>query len=131
MKKEKFSVTGMSCAACSAGIERSVRKLDGVKMADVSLMGECMTVEYDEATVSRQMIFDAVTGLGYGINDYNENVLEERKPQPDKMKKRFLISLLFLLPLMYFSMGGMINESLSIGSSVVGIIRFWKRQKNN
>ncbi len=109
MKKEKFSVTGMSCAACSAGIERSVRKLDGVKMADVSLMGECMTVEYDEATVSRQMIFDAVTGLGYGIDDYNENVLEERKPQPDKMKKRFLISLLFLLPLMYFSMGGMIK----------------------
>ena len=109
MKKEKFSVTGMSCAACSAGIERSVRKLDGVKMADVSLMGECITVEYDEATVSRQMIFDAVTGLGYGIDDYNENVLEERKPQPDKMKKRFLISLLFLLPLMYFSMGGMIK----------------------
>lgn len=107
--KEKYSVTGMSCAACSAGIERTVRKLNGVSKADVSLMGECMTVEYDERSVSKQEIFAAVTGLGYGVDEYNENALEERKPQPNKLKKRFFISLAFLLPLMYFSMGGMIG----------------------
>ena len=107
--KEKYSVTGMSCAACSAGIERNVRKLNGVQSADVSLMGECMTVEYDERAVTKTEIFATVTGLGYGISDYNENVLEERKPQPNRLKKRFLLSLAFLLPLMYFSMGHMIG----------------------
>lgn len=107
--KEKFSVTGMTCAACSAGIERTVRKLDGVISADVSLMGESMTVEYDENKLAREKIFDAVTGLGYGISEYDDNVLKERAPQSDKLKKRFLISLLFLIPLMYFSMGGMIG----------------------
>ena len=107
--KEKFSVTGMTCAACSAGIERTVRKLEGVQAAEVSLMGECMQVEYDETLVTKRQIFDAVTGLGYGIDEYDENVLQERKPQPDKLKKRFIISLAFLLPLMYFSMGGMIS----------------------
>ncbi len=107
--KKKYSVTGMTCAACSAGIERTVRKLEGIQSADVSLMGERMTVEYDETRISEQEIFDAVTGLGYGIEQYNENVLQARKPQPDKLKKRFFLSLIFLLPLMYFSMGGMIG----------------------
>ena len=107
--KEVYSVTGMSCAACSAGIERTVRKLKGINQADVSLMGERMTVDYDETLISKAQIFAAVTGLGYGIDEYNENVLKERKPQPDRLKKRFLLSLIFLLPLMYFSMGGMIE----------------------
>ena len=107
--KEKFSVSGMTCAACSAGIERVVKRLKGVSIADVSLMGECMTVEYDETLVKKEDIFNAVTALGYGICDYDETVLKERKPQPDKLKRRFFLSLAFLLPLMYFSMGGMIG----------------------
>lgn len=107
--KEKFTVRGMSCAACSAGIERVVRKLKGVNIADVSLMGECMTVEYDETLVKKEDIFSAVTELGYGISDYEENALQARKPEPNKLKKRFFLSLAFLLPLMYFSMGGMIG----------------------
>ncbi|MBQ3221392.1 MAG: heavy metal translocating P-type ATPase [Clostridia bacterium] len=107
--KEKYGVFGMSCAACSAGIERTVGKLKGVEKVEVSLMGECMTVEYDETLLSREEIFSAVTELGYGIEVYNENALEARKPQPNKLKKRFFLSLAFLLPLMYFSMGGMIG----------------------
>ena len=99
----------MTCAACSAGIERTVRRLEGVRKADVSLMGECMTVEYDESLITKETIFSAVTGLGYQVGEYDENVLKERKPQPDKLKKRFILSLAFLLPLMYFSMGGMIG----------------------
>lgn len=107
--KEKFSITGMSCAACSAGIEKNIRKQKGVEKADVSLMGECMVVEYDEALISRQQIIDEVVGLGYGATLYDENSLKKEKPQPDFLKKRFLISLLFLIPLLYFSMGGMIG----------------------
>ena len=107
--QEKFSITGMSCAACSAGIEKTVRRLEGVKNADVSLMGESMLVEYDERVISQEEIVNAVIDLGYGAALFSENVLKERKPQPNRLKKRFFISLIFLLPLMYFSMGGMIS----------------------
>ncbi len=107
--KEKFCVSGMTCSACSSGIERTVKRLDGVETAEVSLMGESMVVIYDENKLNKQTIIDAVIELGYGISDYDENVLNARKPQPDKLKKRFLWSLAFLLPLMYFSMGGMVG----------------------
>ena len=46
--KAKYTITGMSCTACSAGIERAIKKLDGVRFVSVSLMGERMTVEYDK-----------------------------------------------------------------------------------
>ena len=107
--KEKFTVTGMSCAACSAGIERTLNKAEGVRKAEVSLMGESMVVEYDERKISREKIIQAVVNLGYGAKLFDENVLRERKPQPDLLKKRFFLSLLFTIPLMYFSMGGMIG----------------------
>ena len=54
--KEKFSVSGMSCAACSSGIERTINRLDGVKKAEVSLMGESMLVEYDESVIFSEKI---------------------------------------------------------------------------
>ncbi len=107
--KEKFTVTGMTCSACSAGIERTVQKLDGVNTAEVSLMGESMTVEYDEQKLKREEIVQAVEELGYGVEAYDENVFNERKPQTNALKRRFLLSLVFLLPLMYFSMGGMVG----------------------
>ena len=72
MTKEKFTVTGMSCSACSAGVERVTKKLNGVKTAEVSLLGESLTVEYDETLVTREDIFAAVTALGYGIGEYRE-----------------------------------------------------------
>lgn len=123
--KEKFCVTGMSCSACSAGIERAVSKLDGVRSVSVSLMGESMSVDYDETVVNNDNIKQAVLGLGYGIDKYDENALKERKPQPNKLKKRFFLSLIFLLPLMYFSMGGMISlpqPSVKISAVVQAVL---------
>lgn len=123
--KEKFCVTGMSCSACSAGIERAVSKLDGVRSVSVSLMGESMSVDYDETVVNNDKIKQAVLGLGYGIDKYDENALKERKPQPNKLKKRFFLSLIFLLPLMYFSMGGMISlpqPSVKISAVVQAVL---------
>ncbi len=117
--KEKFSVSGMTCAACSAGIERTVKKLEGVQNADVSLMGECMLVEYDETILSKKEIFGAVVALGYGIEEYDENVLQAKKLQANPLKTRFFLSLILLFPLLYFSMGGMIG--LPQPSQIVGV----------
>ena len=93
--QKKFSVTGMTCAACSAGIERTVRRLEGVRHAEVSLMGESMLVEYDEKVLSDEKIIETVVGLGYGASIFNENALKEGKPQSDLLKRRFFLSLLF------------------------------------
>ena len=107
--KEKFSVSGMSCAACSAGIERALRKIEGITHVEVSLMGESMQVDYDQQVVSRDTMMQVVMGLGYGVKPFEENPFKKEQPQPEKLKKRFCLSLIFLLPLMYFSMGGMIG----------------------
>lgn len=107
--KAKFSVTGMTCSACSAGIERAIRRLDGVEKAEVSLMGETMVVEYDDKKITQDELIKTVVDLGYGASPYDERVFKEKKAQPDVLKKRFLISVLLLIPLMYLSMGHMIS----------------------
>lgn len=109
MTKEKFTVTGMSCSACSAGVERVTKKLNGVKTAEVSLLGESLTVEYDETLVTREDIFAAVTALGYGIGEYREGKEERQKGKAEALKKRFIVSMILLVPLMYLAMGGMIS----------------------
>ena len=105
--KEKYSVTGMSCSACSAGIERTVKKLNGVKSVEVSLMGESMCVEYDETVIKNAEIVSAVESLGYGVGEYTQDVAKSRAPE--KLKTRFFVSLSLLLPLMYLAMGSMIG----------------------
>ena len=107
--KAKYSITGMSCSACSAGIERKVRQLKGVTSADVSLLGESLTVEYEESILSKETIFQTVSALGYGIFDYEKSVFTEKKSPNKTLKKKFYITLFLLLPLMYLSMGGMIG----------------------
>lgn len=109
MTKEKFTVTGMSCSACSAGVERVTKKLNGVKTAEVSLLGESLTVEYDETLVTCEDIFAAVTALGYGIGEYREGKEERQKGKAEALKKRFIVSMILLVPLMYLAMGGMIS----------------------
>ena len=105
--KEKFTVTGMTCSACSAGIERTLNKMQGVEKAEVSLMGESMVVEYDESSVSREQLVAAVRELGYGVAPFDEEAWKKKKPQT--LKRRFFLSLVFLVPLLYFSMGGMVG----------------------
>ena len=60
MAKQKFNVTGMTCSACSAHVEKAVNKLEGVKRAEVSLMTNSMTAEYDEAALTPQDIIQTV-----------------------------------------------------------------------
>ena len=62
--KQKFNVTGMTCSACSAHVEKAVSRLDGVQKAEVSLMTNSMNVEYDEAALAPESIIQAVAQAG-------------------------------------------------------------------
>ena len=120
--EQKFKVTGMTCAACAAGIQKTVGKMDGVRRAEVSLMGESMGVEFDEGTVDPDKIVAAVEGLGYGaaVDDGNPAVqapaAEKRAnsfgEEAKKLRTRFFASLCFLVPLMYFTMAHMFGAPL-------------------
>lgn len=105
--KKKYTITGMTCAACSAGIERTVKKLNGVASAAVSLMGESMEAEFDETLVSDEEIKSAVTALGYGAYDYGQ--APQKKRAGSFLKYRFWISLVLLIPEMYLAMGHMVK----------------------
>ena len=110
--RTQFKVTGMTCAACSAGIQKTVNKLSGVKRADVSLMGQSMSVEYDETAVTPDAIVAAVVSLGYGaaVDDGAAPRQADAKKantfgeEAKKLKIRFFVSLAFLLPLLYLTM---------------------------
>ena len=65
--EKQYDITGMTCSACSSGIERSVNRLEGVKCAEVSLVGKSMKVDFDETRLSEEKIFSCVESLGYGI----------------------------------------------------------------
>lgn len=106
---KRYSVTGMTCSACSSGIERAMGRLDGVSSCEVSLMAKSMKVDFDESVVSEEKIFSVVKELGYGI--YNEGEQPEGKAQnrDNKLFIRFIISVCLLAPLLYVSMGHMIK----------------------
>lgn len=110
---KQFVVTGMSCAACSARVEKAVNELDGVKECSVSLLTNSMGVEGD---VSDEEIIEAITKAGYGAKVKGQeetsstSMLEAEKDalidrETPKLKRRLKISVGFLLVLMYFSMG--------------------------
>ena len=111
--KEKFNVTGMTCSACSAHVEKAVSKLDGVEKVNVNLLSQNMTVDFDSKKVEAQRIINAVKAAGYGASSANSEEEKtsdgmNKKLYDDKnLKKRFIISLVFLVPLMYISMGHM------------------------
>lgn len=104
---KKFNVTGMSCAACSARVEKAVLELPGVKECSVSLLTNSMGVEGD---VSEKDIIDAVVRAGYwasaeGEKKQNVSFEDENARAEKTLKKRLVTSVGFLLVLMYFSMG--------------------------
>ena len=114
---EQYNVTGMSCAACSARVEKAVSKVPGVTSCSVSLLTNSMGVE---GTASPTDIIAAVEEAGYGASEKGapaaggkqqtslaaaEDSLRDK--ETPKMKKRLIASLCFLIPLMYFSMGHM------------------------
>ena len=128
MIKEKYNITGMSCAACSAKVEKTVSKLVGMDKVSVNLLTNSMQVEYDEKKLSSKDIIKSVVDAGYGASlegNAKENAKEKsiKKTNDDaisSMKFRLKVSVIFLLILMYFSMGSMIGLPLPIGLSGEG-----------
>lgn len=105
----EYVVTGMTCSACSSGIERAVGKLNGVSLVEVSLMGKSMKVDFDENILSEEEIFACVKELGYGIYDEDNAPKEKEDAQDKKLLRRLIISLCIWVPLIYVSMGSMIG----------------------
>ena len=111
---EQYNVTGMSCAACSARVEKAVKKVPGVTSCSVSLLTNSMGVE---GTASPAAILSAVQEAGYGASPKNASTSKASDASADldaladretpKLKRRLIASLGFLLVLMYFSMGHM------------------------
>ena len=118
MKTQKFDVTGMTCSACSARIEKNINKTEGVIEANVNLLTNSMTVKYDESVLSEEDIIKVVEDTGYGASTVMQKNKEIKKDAKDdkseirEMKKRVIISLIFAVPLFYISMGHMLNWPL-------------------
>lgn len=106
--KKIYDITGMTCAACSAAIEREVKKVDGVEKAEVSLLAASLTVEGD---VPAEKIISAVKSIGYGASEKTEahSVGASHAKEAKRLLVRFIISAVLLLPIMYFAMGEMIG----------------------
>ena len=115
--KQKFDVTGMTCSACSAHVEKSVGKLQGVCSVNVNLLQNSMTVEYEDTKLTDDELIKAVEQGGYGAKVHgaeNSSIPAENIAQSEmeSMKKRLIWSFLFLVPLFYISMGHMMGMPL-------------------
>ncbi len=123
MRKETFDVTGMSCAACSTRVEKSVSKLNGIKSVSVNLLKNSMAVEYDEDILSSANITEAVMKAGYGASPREGekcpagksgrfSPVDTAKLEYEKIRRRLIASVVFAVPLFYISMGHMMGWPL-------------------
>ena len=114
--KQKFTVTGMTCSACSAHVDKAVRKLPGVQDVNVNLLGGSMTVDGDDS-VTPEAVIAAVEKAGYGASlpaAPGQNAPPVPAPNTmenelKSMKTRLIASFIFLIPLFYLSMGHMMG----------------------
>lgn len=110
--KQKFKITGMSCSACSSHIEKSVNALPGIVHANVNLLQNSMSVEFDENQLKTANIVKTVESSGYGAVPQGVLPTPEQKQMPDEegfARKRLYLSILFTIPLLYISMGHMLG----------------------
>ncbi len=119
MEKASFAVTGMTCSACSARVEKGVSRLPGVSAVSVNLLTGLMTVSFDGQALKRGEIIRAVEALGYGASlkgGAEKAVLtESANPARQALKgfrTRLIVSALFTVPLFYLAMGGMFSWPL-------------------
>ncbi|WP_163631124.1 cation-translocating P-type ATPase [Paludibacter sp. 221] len=116
MVKKQFDITGMSCSACSAHVEKSVAKLDGVQSVSVNLLTNSMAVEFDEKTTNETNIEQTVAEAGYQAHvqkaDNTKSAIDFVQKEQEEMRRRWWWSLVFLIPLLYVAMGHMFSWPL-------------------
>ena len=115
MKKERYAVTGMTCSACSAHVQKAVAAVPGVHSVQVNLLQNNMTVEFEEAETTPETIFAAVKKAGYGAAPLSESGTTAAPAGGTPIvsahaeRNRLIWSIAFLIPLFYIGMGHMIN----------------------
>ncbi|WP_027399989.1 heavy metal translocating P-type ATPase [Anaerovorax odorimutans] len=121
MINKKFDVTGMTCSACSAHVEKSVKKINGTEDVNVNLLSNSMNVQYDENVTDESTIIKAVQEAGYNAfvhsktkraTENNSEPIDNVKEEIINMKRRLIISFIFTIPLLYISMGHMLGLPL-------------------
>lgn len=116
MPKEFFNVTGMTCASCSARVEKTVQRLEGVENVSVNLLTNSMEVKFDESKINAQNIISAVTNAGYGASikgkQPTKKEISTANDEVKSAKQRLIASIIFLIPLFYISMGHMMGMPL-------------------
>lgn len=119
MKEEKFDITGMSCAACSAHVHKAVSSLKGVHEVSVNLLTNSMTLQKEEGVEDSQIV-EAVEKAGYGAKRVGspdapspKKSLNENK-ETKRLLIRFLVSFVLLVPLFYFAMGSMMGWNIGV-----------------
>lgn len=120
MAKERFAVTGMTCSACSAHVEKAVRKLEGVQDVSVNLLQNSMQVSFQSDRVKPEQIVQAVEKAGYGATLQTAAAQKKTAAKRDgrveeqvrSMRNRLIVSVCFLVVLMYVSMGHMMGLPL-------------------
>ena len=118
--QEKYDVTGMSCAACSSRVEKSVSALPGIQEVSVNLLKNSMVVKYDDAALNSQQIIEAVVKAGYGAALQTPKGKaapaaapgSTAKQEYEAIKRRLIWSAVFTIPLFYISMGRMMGWPL-------------------
>lgn len=113
MNKETLKITGMTCAACSARIEKVVSKMEGVEQISVNLATEKATVSYDPSLTDISLIKARIEKTGYGAAEIQaKKIVDEDKLAKEKeiktLWRKFIISASFAVPLLYFAMGSML-----------------------
>ncbi|OAT87504.1 heavy metal translocating P-type ATPase [Candidatus Arthromitus sp. SFB-turkey] len=107
--KKNLKITGMTCAACSSSIEKAISRKKGIKSAMVNLSTERLTVEFDENIILLDQIEEIILKLGYGIDKSQSSSYLDKNIHTKKILIRFIISLIFTVPLLYISMGHMFS----------------------
>ena len=121
MKTEVYMISGMTCASCSSAVERVTRKIPGVEHSEVNLATNKLTITYDEAAVTPDMIISKVDRAGFGAEQFVEKPREEIEKQEEEkeealhvMKRRLVVSIVLAVPLLYLSMGHMLPFPLPL-----------------
>ena len=115
MITEKYTIKGMTCAACSSAVERVTRKMDGVQESSVNLTTGIMTITYDENVVTPELIIKKVDRAGFCAEVFVEKKKEEDAEENlKKTKRRLICNIILAIPLLYICLGHMLPISLPL-----------------